>query len=105
MSYNGDYIPGTVTHHKSQIQNVAGKGTLRKWARYTSFSEVLTPASVMASVREEPCHSCGGGEGTNRQGPTTLRGRLTTVHSSRWVVLVEVGQFISDIPSSVCNSR
>lgn len=95
MSHNGDDVQGTVTHHKSQIQNVA-----RKRARYSSFSEVPTLASVMTRVRTEPCHSCGGGEG-----PTTLRGRLTTVHSSRWVVLVELGRFISGVPSSVCSSR
>lgn len=100
MSHNGDNVQGTVTHHKSQIQNAAGKR-----ARYTSFSEVPTPASMMTSVRMEPCHSCGEGEGTNRRGPTTLRGRLTAVRSSRWVVLVELGQFISDVPSSVCSSR
>lgn len=92
MSHIGDNAQGTVTRHKSQIQNVAGKGTLRKRARYTSFSEVPTPASVMASVRREPCHSCGGGDGANRRGPTTLWGRLTSVHSSRWVVLVGMGQ-------------
>lgn len=52
----------------------------------------------MTSVRNEHCHSCAGGEGTDRQRPTALLGRLTTVHSLNWVVLLQVGQFISDTP-------